>query len=298
MPRFQRRFNDEARIVAQLRYGATWVWESAIRVVQAGKKRSLARDGRDVYLAVPLVRAAKFGRDSLEFNRFARKQPALAEAYDLAVQGSARLQTELQARILADQLPSLIGIKMHLGELAVEAYEKLFFNIRGQLGASTFVLRSAIGVHPSSPPSDKQAVLLGGYRYGTVGVERFLDWYDSRGESNDLSSHRGRINEAIDLLISPQTFPEDQTSSEIWCRWLKIRGVQSQKMYRQRSVREAMSTNLMQMLESGMESRCTDESSQSHTNHTEFSTHLVTSGQSENAPVVASPQRVIAPLVH
>jgi hypothetical protein len=113
--------------------------------VQTGKRLDSRIDDEWVDLARRVERALRHGHTNEECRRLTRRYPHIMAALHLAEDPSSTQTWELKARLLTDEPLAKIAERMTLPLATVEAFEALFFNVRGHLHARAWIATQVIG---------------------------------------------------------------------------------------------------------------------------------------------------------
>jgi hypothetical protein len=126
--------------------------------------------------------------------------PHVFSAVNLHEQAPVGIRTIVQALVLANQPRGLIATRARVTEESVECFEAMFFDIRGRLGDSQFVLESVIRLQEVDANSEDFAsamVMLLSYYTGPASIDlvtipRGDQWTNIREVASKLT-RRARI---------------------------------------------------------------------------------------------------------
>jgi len=125
-----------------------WRWDRVTKAVGNGRSLSRSRDDSHVQRGVKMLKALRDGNGGEE--DIARRYPAEYEAHLIHTRREERgVRWMLQAGILARQTPEVLGEYLAIDPATVEAYEKLFFDVRDKLGHSGYIVTHVFEVRAS-----------------------------------------------------------------------------------------------------------------------------------------------------
>ncbi len=161
-----------------------------------------------------LLEAVRYQRDDprgASPETLVRRYPAVATAYE--IHRRAGIQRRLiEAWILTGGDDKSIARETGISQVAVDAYEQLFFNVRDRLGASDYVLHAIARSHRSNPQLRAEIVQKLGYFQGPLVFQTALEAIGGSlgllgGDlpEPDLATAKGRNQARIQLLLDIQT---------------------------------------------------------------------------------------------
>ena len=122
-----------------------WRWSRITSIVGNGRKLSRSRDDSHVHRGVKMLKALRDGNGSGE--DIGRQYPAEYEAHLIHTRREERSgKWMLEAGILARQTPETLGEYLGIPASTVEAYEKLFFDVRDKLDRSGYIVTHVFDV--------------------------------------------------------------------------------------------------------------------------------------------------------
>jgi hypothetical protein len=151
-----------------------WRWARASQLLEPGVRRHRRDDG---WVNRARRYRAALARGHAGDPRVARADPAIHEACQLW-RGLPRRRSEVEARLLAGQSDAEIAGKLNIEAGVVEAYESVFYDVRGGLGASDWVHLVVFGLRPDEAfdPGDAERIMkLYAYNHGPVVLDALLD---------------------------------------------------------------------------------------------------------------------------
>jgi hypothetical protein len=109
--------------------------------------------------AIQFQRDHAAGKGEASIGRSGRLDPVILEAFEIRFSAEPRLRSVLEARVLAGQPAPAIAEHCGLTADVVEAFERLFFDIRNRLAAGDFIRATVNGVEPSDGIPDVDALM-------------------------------------------------------------------------------------------------------------------------------------------
>ncbi len=184
----------------------SWRWESA-RIIREGKVRgAIKKFSEDAWV----VKAYKFQRelatckDEVDRYDLMDKYPELYGAYLIYQRGEEQdrhpLRFAIEARILADQDELDISTNLGISPKTVQAYEKLFFNVKEKLSNQDYIMTCVIGPSVHAGMSDRDYDLLWklfGYLYGPAALDAFIHTTTRRHRPETLADIDATLAEAV-----------------------------------------------------------------------------------------------------
>lgn len=228
--------------------GPDWRWSRAVELVTSGQHTSLSRDGPDIARAITFIRKLASHRENNSMNQLLRDDPSLTLAVKLHHEDSRRA-LEIKCRVLGRQSAGVIAVEMGLTESLVDAYCRMFFDVKGRLGATSYILHQVIGLHSGQPPTAEKLMMSFAYNRGPLLIESWLDFLDHEGEDHDLTTETGRMRETIDLLVVAQSLPADLKTSVSLMKHSKMIIESRGNMFRKRSFEPGFSGTVAEMLQ-------------------------------------------------
>jgi hypothetical protein len=152
-------------------------WLRAGHLVESGLPPSPCHDDTWVGRAVAYRRALAACRDDEDRLGLAERLPAVAQAHALRLADPPLLRWAVEARILAREGFDVVAKKCAVLPEAVEAYERLFFNVIDKLDASSWVACQVIGprIHHGLAEEDLDVLWkFFGYAYGPVVLDALI----------------------------------------------------------------------------------------------------------------------------
>jgi hypothetical protein len=92
---------------------------------------------------------------------------------------------------------------------AVQAYCGIFLDVHDRINATAYIIDKVIGLTAEAPPTPVMLFLLAAYHHGPMVIEPWLGYLRDGDGGSDLTSSRGRMVAAINLLIGAQSLPDD-----------------------------------------------------------------------------------------
>jgi hypothetical protein len=194
---------------------ADWRWRRACWLVERGRYYSRRRDDAPTGRATHYLRAlarSRLGRPGAAVLRNFADLHAARQLHE----SDAPTKVVIQARLLARQTSLAIALLTGVPVPVLDAYESLFFNVQGHLGARDWILAHAIGprVRPGTMLPDAGAVLKSfAYHGGPLVLDAVLPYLiggkDLFNPPVDLSTVEGRAEQAVRLAVAAHMLPRD-----------------------------------------------------------------------------------------
>ena len=135
---------------------------------------------------------------------------AVLAASRLRSEGDARRRLELEARVLAGQPAGAIAARLGLPADVVEAFEKLFFDVRDRLDAPDYIAAVAIGpaLHRHGLVVDDAGTLLKviGYGYGPHVLDVLMAVLDD-GSGRGADAAEPGLSRLVRMAIAARALP-------------------------------------------------------------------------------------------
>jgi hypothetical protein len=227
----------------------SWRWRRA-GGIRLGLLRDTARR-RDPWVG----RALKFlidraaGRGDASGPELAWPDPAVLGAFRVWSSGDHRRRMELEARVLARQTTGEIAARLVLTADVVVAYERLYFDVRGRLGDSDYVMAVVIRhtLHDGFAAGDIDAVMkVFAFGYGPVVLDAVIEVLgvgDAAGGSPAVAVDRD-LARAVRMAIATRSIPVTERTAPILVR-LNLLSLEVERRAAARRRAWSMSTSRM-----------------------------------------------------
>jgi hypothetical protein len=148
--------------------------------------------------------------------RLARLDPAVYGAFHVRSSVESRKRRELEARVLAGQSTCEIAARLDLTADVVEAYERLYFDVRDRLGAASYIMAVVIGhtLHDGFAVGDIDTVLkVYAYGYGPNVLDVLIEELEVGGRTSTAGAMNSNLARSVRMAITARSIPvNDQTA--------------------------------------------------------------------------------------
>ena len=167
------------------------------------------RDDRATGIAVDFIRETNRCLSNLRLRRVTKRYRYMAQAKEI---WDARTATrlEIESRILARQNDAEVSLALDLPGETIQAYNHVFFDVRGRIDATCYVLWQVIGVRPRVAYSAIQLMQLSAYRHGPDVINPWLRFLRDEDDGTNLASADGRFAASISLLVATHSLEDDE----------------------------------------------------------------------------------------
>ena len=194
-----------------------WRWQRAYQIVVQGGYSTRHRDGELIQRTVRCIRQLERSLTERGVRRAAMDYPDIYWALRLQQESSTRV-LELKARVLASQSDQMIASSLGLPSRTVTTFIALYFDVRSQLTATSWILRVAIGLPLNQEPSVESLLLLHAWKRGPMVIEPWLDFLKHQMERHDLSTDLGLQRAWIEQLVRVQQLPFEAQCLRSLCK--------------------------------------------------------------------------------
>lgn len=185
-----------------------WRWDRANDLVKSGCYYSKKRDDVATGIAVAYLRDTARCYSELRLRRVRDRYEHVHEAKQLWEDIDGR-RLEIDARILARQNDVEIGLATNLPAVTIRAYADLFYDIRGRIDSTSYILFEVIGLRPPLPPSPAALMKSSAYFHGPAIIEPWLQYLGDGPNEADRTSAAGRLMANIDYFVAAHTLPDN-----------------------------------------------------------------------------------------
>ena len=193
----------------------TWRWDRACDLVDSGQYFSKVRDDRATGIAVDFIRETNRCLSNLRLRRVTKRYRYIAQAKEI---WDARTATrlEIESRILARQNDAEVSLALDLPGETIQAYNHVFFDVRGRIDATAYILWEVVAVRPRVAYSAIQLMQLSAYHHGPHVVGPWLRYLRDEFDGTNLASADGRLAASISLLVATHSLDgEDHTQKSL-----------------------------------------------------------------------------------
>jgi hypothetical protein len=123
--------------------------------------------------------------------------------------------------VLAGQAPGQVASRCGLSADAVDAFERLFFDVRDRLDAPDYIALVAIGprLYDDATAGDPDIVLrLYGYNYGPLAVDAVLDALGGTPAASPEEDYRRRV---VHAALAARSLPADPANAPALLRLVR-----------------------------------------------------------------------------
>lgn len=167
-----------------------WRWQRASLLAAGELRRNRKFDDRHVQRLERFARTILTDDSPGTEERLASSDPGLFWAYRLFKQDEMSRKADLEARVIANQLPHLIAKRTGLMVEAVDAYELAFYDVRDKLEFTGYVLHTLLGTAMHRGLQERDYPLVWKYlahTYGPYVFEAYLNQSVKAGKPRDAS---------------------------------------------------------------------------------------------------------------
>jgi hypothetical protein len=153
------------------------LYRRALEIFEAGR-RATGLDGRATAEALNFLQRLSHCYSPADLAALHKQTPAMASAFDIRQNASAALRSTLEARLLAGEPPEQIAEKLAVPPGAVEAYQKVFFDIVDRRACVDYIMDRVIGrPGPQASEDEIEACVKKtiGYCFGPRALDGVLD---------------------------------------------------------------------------------------------------------------------------
>jgi hypothetical protein len=198
----------EHKSLYSLQRAPDWCWQAAGRLAAIESfDRTIAEHDPGLLAAVTYLRLLAHCNTAEHRLRLAELFPEIERAVEIHSASKYPLRWELESRVLASQDDEAISLTCGVDPAVIATYERLFFNVRDRLSATSWIMRHAIG--------ELTATNVGGIwrHYAFVGgplvLESLIEHYRSTGQrdyqyllqANKRNEACSQLHAAIDRAI-------------------------------------------------------------------------------------------------
>jgi hypothetical protein len=157
-----------------------WRWLRAANLWDQGREPSAPWDDAWVRKALGLYRVLQQDTGDRTRQKLVQRKPALYQAYRLYNDGPSLLRWEVEARLLTNEPFEQIAAKCGTTAKVINAYEKVFFNVRDRLEATGYLINVVLdGDLVVRLREDNVGTILKLYAFGggVAVLETVLDYF-------------------------------------------------------------------------------------------------------------------------
>jgi hypothetical protein len=179
-------------------------------------------------LPTPGRRADRWVRRALRFQhsyaemgdssypRRARKDPAVLGALQLSSSADPGPRLQLEALVLARQTTGEIAARLGFSIEIVEAYERLFFDVRDRLGESSYIMAVVLKhtLHDGFAAGDIDAILkVYAYGYGPVVLDALIEAFDVEAGGSHTVAGNPELARSVRMAITSRSIPVNEKTA-------------------------------------------------------------------------------------
>jgi hypothetical protein len=146
----------------------------------------------------------------------ARLDPAVFGAFQVRSSVEPRPRRELEARVLAKQTTCEIAARLDLTTDVVEAYERLYFDVRDRLGAVDYIMAVVIGhnLHDGFAADEIDKVLkVYAYGYGPNVLDALIEELEVGGGTTPAVAGNCKLARSVRMAITARSIPVNQQTA-------------------------------------------------------------------------------------
>jgi hypothetical protein len=127
-----------------------WRWRLAQAIEERPTVALCRQADRAVVQARRLIRSLKDGPADEALRRAAVRMPVPLAAYRIATEAHGIARHQIEARVLAGEMPAEIAAKHDLAPAVIDCYESIFFDVRGSLAHRDYIAQVIFGSYVGS----------------------------------------------------------------------------------------------------------------------------------------------------
>jgi hypothetical protein len=189
-----------------------WRWRRAEWHLRYGHNYSARRDDEATGRALGYQRAIARCRNGVPSAGVVRRYPAVTSAHNLRVNGGTTT-TALEARLLSGQTTETVSRLSGVPAETILEYEALFFDCRGHLNASDWIVYHALapvrigGISAQAEAALKSFAFFGGPHVLEAVLPYLIGGHDLFEPPLDLTTLAGRSEQIVRLAVAAQLLP-------------------------------------------------------------------------------------------
>jgi hypothetical protein len=172
---------------------ADWRSSRCDELITQKKRPSRRLDDKWTWKSWRFLHALSLAEDMVKRELIRRRSPALAAALDVR-KGDDFRRWHLEAMLLSREPVDAVARRFGLTAEGVEAYAKLYFDVRDHLDADCWIILGVIGITPGRRFTEKDAeawMKLFGYRGGVHALDAVVEYYQAAGPVPDVLTGNG-----------------------------------------------------------------------------------------------------------